>query len=247
MRGELCWTCRVAAQEAFLSRCVQSPGRNYKASGIQALRIPGETFPPCLSLASIPPPIFEHCSFRNCLSVLPILYSPCSWPRHCCAQAILRAFSGLPFPHDHSAAVPATTGQQLPSAHEFLFPGEELINSTILYAPGHRASVFGSSGRPLYSSAESREPWDAEYGLHDGEFPWKERAWGRPSASSCRLGALLNQCSELSGFSCTSNALVACFTRPKPAFELQVGHDAQSQSRPWIVGSMTMPLVLTRD
>lgn len=80
-----------------------------------------------------------------------------SWPHHCCAQVIHLSLSGLPLSHDHSAAAPATTSQQLPSVYEFIFPGDELINSTILYEPGHRASVFGSSARPLYSSAESRE------------------------------------------------------------------------------------------
>lgn len=67
-----------------------------------------------------------------------------SRPHHCYARAIYLALSGPPLLHD-SAAVSATAGQRLPPVYEFIFPGDELINSTILYEPGHRASVFGSS------------------------------------------------------------------------------------------------------
>lgn len=68
------------------------------------------------------------------------------------------ALLGLAFPPDHSAAAPATTGQQLPSVYEGLFPEDELIDSTILYEPGHRASNYLQvKCLTSCSSAESRE------------------------------------------------------------------------------------------
>lgn len=93
------------------------------------------------SPSSSPPP-FEHCSFRNQLFVL---YSSRLWARHDCTQVTHLALSGLAMPHDHSAVASAIPGQQLLSVSEFIVPGDEPIDSSILDEPGHRTFVFGSS------------------------------------------------------------------------------------------------------
>lgn len=68
-----------------------------------------------------------------------------SGPHPCCTQVTHFALSGLAMPRDHSTAASATTGQQLLSVSEFRVPGDERIDSRILYELGHRAFVFGSS------------------------------------------------------------------------------------------------------
>lgn len=86
-------------------------------------------------------------------------------------------------PHDRSEVASATPGQQLLSVSEFIVPGDEPTDSSVLDEPGHGAFVSGSSAWPLYSPAEPRE-----HGL---------LRVASKTESSLGESAFLNQSSEL--------------------------------------------------
>lgn len=98
----------MAAQEAFLSRCVQSWVGTTKLLESRGFGEQTSSLPPFLSL--LQPallPLSAVASETSCLSSI----VPSSGPRHGCTQVTHLALSGLAMPHDHSAVASATPGQ----------------------------------------------------------------------------------------------------------------------------------------